>query len=159
VDSSLAILIGGTAIFAGVVAYLVLLRDLGRRGAGVAAAAAASAVTASFVLMLYLATVATPAVAGLVALLTGGVAYMVFLRDLGRRRAALAAAEAAAAVTTSFLFVVYLAVIVFVGAVGIYLLARVRLRINAALIMAATTLSGLLAASALVFWISLTSVM
>jgi hypothetical protein len=77
VDSSLAILIGGTAIFAGVVAYLVLLRDLGRRGAGVAAAAAASAVTASFVLMLYLATVATPAVAGLVALLTGGVAYMV----------------------------------------------------------------------------------
>jgi hypothetical protein len=159
VDSSLAILIGGTAIFAGAVAYLVRLRDLGRRRAGLVAAAAATAVTASFLLMLYLATVAAPAVVGLVALLTGAVAYLVFLRDLGRWRAALAAAGAAVVVAASFLFVVYLAVIAFIAAAGVYLLVRLRLRINAALILMGTTLSGLLAASALVFWVSLNYLM
>lgn len=104
-DSSLAILIGGTAIFAGAVAYVVLRRDL------------------------------------------------------GPRRAALAAAGAATVVTASFMFVVYLAVIAFIAAAGVYLLVRIRLRINPAFILMGTALSGLLAASALVFWFSLTYVM
>jgi hypothetical protein len=156
VDSSLAILIGGTAIFAGAVAYLVFLRDLGPRRTALAAAGTTIAVTASFLLMLYLATLAVPAAMGFVALFSGAVAYLVFLRDLGPRRTALAAAGAAAVVTASFLFVVYLAVIAFIAAAGVYLLLRIRVRIAPALILMGTTLSGALAASALVFWISLT---
>ncbi|MEU8053369.1 hypothetical protein [Micromonospora haikouensis] len=54
---------------------------------------------------------------------------------------------------------VYLAVIAFVVAVGVYLLARDRLRISQAVILTGTTLGGLLAASALVFWVSLSYVM
>ncbi|WP_432953917.1 hypothetical protein [Micromonospora haikouensis] len=109
--------------------------------------------------MLYLATVALPATVGLVAFLAGLVAYLAFRRDLGRRRAALAAAGAGAFVAASFLFVVYLAVIAFVVAVGVYLLARDRLRISQAVILTGTTLGGLLAASALVFWVSLSYAM
>jgi hypothetical protein len=159
VDSSLAILIGGTAIFAGAVAYMVLRSDLGPRRAALAAAGATGAVAAVFLLMIRLAAVALPAVAGLVALSTGAAAYLIFRRDLGPRRAALAAAGAATVVTASFLFVVYLAVIAFIAATGGYLLVRIRLRVNPALILMGTTLSGLLAASALVFWFSLTYVM
>lgn len=158
-DSSLAILIGGTAVFAGGVGYLVARRDAGRRRAGLTAVGAAGGVAASFLLMLYLATVALPATVGLVAFLAGLVAYLAFRRDLGRRRAALAAAGAGAFVAAGFLFVVYLAVIAFVVAVGVYLLARDRLRISQAVILTGTTLGGLLAASALVFWVSLSYVM
>lgn len=158
-ESSLAILVGGTAAFAGTVAHLVLRRGLGPRRAAVAAVGAATAVAANFLLMLYLATVALPAGVGLVALSSSAVAYLVFLRDLGRRRAALAAAGTATVVTASFLFVVYLAVIAFIAAIGAYLLLRTRLRIGPAIILMGTTLSGLLAAFALVFWASLTYVM
>jgi hypothetical protein len=159
VDSSLAILIGGTAVCAGAVAYLVLLRDLGPRRAAGAAGAVTIGITASFLLMLYLATLALPAVVGFVAVFAAGVAYPVFLRDLGPRRAGVAAAGAAAVVAASFLLVVYLAVIAFIAAIGVYLLLRVRVRIAPALVLMATTLGGLLAASALVFWVSLTYVM
>ena len=54
---------------------------------------------------------------------------------------------------------VHLAVVAFVAATGVYLLVRTRLRINAALVLMTTTLSGLLAASALAFWFSLTYAM
>lgn len=93
------------------------------------------------------------------AFFAGAVAYLVLNGDLGPRRAALAAVGAATVVTAGFLFVVYLAVIAFVVAIGVYLLVRVRLRIAPALVLMGTTLSGLLAASVLVFWISLTYVM
>ncbi|TCB96826.1 hypothetical protein E0H26_14540 [Micromonospora zingiberis] len=86
-------------------------------------------------------------------------AYFIFLRDLGPRRAALAAAGATAVVTASFLFVIYLAVFAFIVAAGVYLLARDRVRISHALVLAGTTIGGLLAASVLVFWVSLTYVM
>jgi hypothetical protein len=129
VDSSLAILIGGTAGFAGAVAYLVLLRDLGRRRAALNAVGAATAVTASFLLMLYLAMLrpfGLWAAVGFIALFSGAVAYLVFLRDLGGWRAALAAVGAAIAVTASSLFVLHLAVVAFIAASGIYLLLRTR---------------------------------
>ncbi|GIG88169.1 hypothetical protein [Plantactinospora endophytica] len=158
-DSSLAILIGGTAVFAGAVGYLVLLRDLGTRRAGLAGAGTAAAVAASFLFMLYLATLALPALLGFVALSSGVVGYLVLRRDLGTRRGVLAAAGSAAVVTASFLLVVYLAVIAFIAAVGVYLLLRTRVRIAPALVLTGTTLSGLLAASVLVFWVSLTYVM
>jgi len=156
VDSSFAILIGGTAVFAGIVAYVVLLRDLGPRRAALAAAGAATAVTASFLVTVLLATVSLPVAIGFVALLSGAVAYLVFRRDLGTRRAALAAAGAATVVTASFLFVVHLAVVAFICATGVYLLLRMRLRISQSIVLMGTTLGGLLAASALAFWASLT---
>jgi hypothetical protein len=159
VDSSLAILAAGTAAYAGAVAYLVLLRDLGPRRAALAAAGATTAVTADFLLTLYLAEVALPAAVGLVAFFSGAVAYLVFLRDLGPRRAALAAAGAATTVTAGFLFVLYLAVAAFVAATGVYLLVRLRLRIGPAFVLMATVLGGLLTASALIFWVSLTYMM
>jgi hypothetical protein len=156
VDSSLAILIGGTAAFAGTVAHLVA-RDLGRWRAASAAAGAAAGVAASFLLMLGLATVAPlPVLLSFVALASGAVAYLAFRHDLGGRRAAAAAAGTACVVTAGFLFVVYLAVIAFVAAVGAYLLLRTRLRIGPAMVLMGTTLGGLLAASAMVFWASLT---
>ncbi|AVT29294.1 hypothetical protein C6361_07090 [Plantactinospora sp. BC1] len=155
-DSSLALLIGATAVCAGAVGYLVPPRALGPRHAAVAVAVG---VTGSFLLMLLLASVALPAVLGFVALFAAAVAYPVFRRDLGPRRAGVAAAGSAAVVTVSFLFVVYLAVIAFIAAIGVYLLLRDRVRIAPALIMTGTTLGGLLAASALVFWVSLTYVM
>ncbi|MEO3745353.1 hypothetical protein [Plantactinospora sp. B5E13] len=158
-DSSLVILVGGTALFAGAVAYLGLLRDLGRRRAGWAAAGATAAVAVLFALMIYLAHLALPAVLGVVALSSGALAYLVLQRDLGRRRAVLAAVGAAAVVTASFLLVLYLAVIAFIGAVGVYLVARTRLRTAPALAFMGSTLGGLLAASVLVFWASLTYVM
>lgn len=158
-DSSLAILIGGTAVFAGAVAYPLRLRDVGPPRAALAAAGSAAAVTASFLLMIYLANVALPATIGFVAISSGVVAYLAFRQDLGARRAALAAAGAACVVTASFLFVVYLAAIAFIIAIGVYLLLRTRLRIRPAMILMGTTLSGLLAASGLVFWISLTYAM
>lgn len=157
-DSSLALLIGGTAAYAGAIAYLVSVPDLGTRRAALATAGTATAVAASFLLMIALANVAFPATVGVVALLSGVVAYLAFVRDLGRRRAALATAGAATAVTVSFLAVVYLAVIAFLAAIGVYLLLRrVQLRIGPAFILMGTTLTGLLAASALVFWVSLAS--
>lgn len=158
-DSSLALLIGLTAIFMGGVAHRVARRDPGPRRAGLVAAAAAVATAASFLLMIYLAGLALPATMALLAVLSGAVTYLAFRRDLGPKRAALAATGAAVFVTACFLFVLYLAVIAFVAAIGVYLLVRDRLRIKGALILAGTTLSGLLAAAVLAFWFSLTYVM
>jgi len=159
VDLSLAILIGATALFAGAAGYVAFRGELGRRRAALAAAGAAAGVAAGFLVMLLLATVALPATLAFLALAGGAVAYLVFLRDLGRRRAALAAAGAAAVVTASSLFVLYLAVAAFVGAIGVYLVVRTRLRIGPSVILMGTTLSGLLAASAAAFWYSLSYVM
>jgi hypothetical protein len=156
-DSSLAILIAGTALFAGAAAYPMLRRDLGRRRAGLACLAAAAAVAATFLLMLGLAAIALPATVAVAALFSGAVAYLVLRRDLGRRRAAPAAAGAALVVAACFLFVVYLAVIAFVAAAGAYLLLRTRLRIGPALILMGSTLSGLLAAAGVAFWAALAS--
>lgn len=158
-DLALAILIGATAVFAGATGYAGFLGELGRRRAALAGAGAAAGVTAGFLVLLLLARIALPAAPGFLALAGGTVAYLVLLRDLGRRRAALAAAGAAAVVTASALFVLYLAVAAFVGAVGTYLLLRTRLRIGPSIVLTATTLSGLLAAAAAAFWYSLTYVM
>ncbi|GAA4256475.1 hypothetical protein [Dactylosporangium darangshiense] len=60
----------------------------------------------------------------------------------------------------TFLVVLHLAVMAYVGAIGVYLLLlRERVRIAPALIVMGTRLSGLLAAAVLVFWIGLTYVM
>ncbi|MFY1691972.1 hypothetical protein [Plantactinospora sp. WMMB782] len=154
-DSSLAFLIGSAAIFTGAVAYRELHRELGRRRAAVAATGIAVGVTASFLLMLYLATLSMAALLAFVAVFAAAVGYPAFRRDLGPRRAALAAAGSAAVVTASFLFVVYLAVMAYLTAIGVYLSLRDRIRIAPALLVTGTTLGGLLAASALVFWVSL----
>lgn len=140
-DSSLAILIGITAAFAGAVAYYVL-RELGARRPGPVAAGTAAAVAASFLLMLYLATISLVATVVFVLLAAGAVAYLVLRRDLGARKGALAAAGIALTVAASFLFVLYLAVIAFIAAIGVYFLLRSRVKIKAAIILAGTTLAG-----------------
>lgn len=158
-DSSLQILVGCTSVFAGAVAYLALLRGLGTRRAALAAGGTALTVAASFAFMVVLAHVAVPATMAFAALATGAVAYFVFRPDLGTKRAALAAAGAATVVAAAFLLVVYLAVIAFVGALGVYVLLRTRIRIGPAFVLMGTTLSGLLAAAGLAFWVSLTYTM
>jgi hypothetical protein len=55
--------------------------------------------------------------------------------------------------------VVYLAVIAFIVAISAYVLLRARVQIKPAMILMGTTLSGLLAASALAFWVSLSYTM
>ena len=95
---------------------------------------------------------------GITAAFAGAVAYYV-LREVGARRPGLTASGTAAAVVASFLFVFYLAVIAFIAAIGVYFLLRSRVKIKSAIILAGTTLSGLLAAAALTFYLSLTYAM
>ena len=158
-DASLQVLIAGTAVYGGAVAHLVLVRRLGHRRAALAAAGTAAAVAAGFLFAIYLATVALPAVFGFVALVAGGTTYLSFRGDLGPRRAAVTGACAAAVVTVSFQAVLYLALIAFIAGIGVYHLVRTRYRIRPAMIMMGSTVSGLLAAAGLAFWVSLTYVM
>ncbi|GGO26684.1 hypothetical protein [Micromonospora parathelypteridis] len=155
-DLNLVIIIGGAVVFGGAVAYLVLLRERGAQRAALAAVGVAAVLAASFLLMLLLARLALPAVLVFVALFSGAVTHLVFRRELGARRAALLAAGATIVITVSALFVLYLAVIAFILAIGVYLLLRIRLRLAPALVLMGGTLGGLLAASAGAFWISLT---
>jgi hypothetical protein len=140
------------------VAYYVL-REFGARRPGLTAAGTAVAVAASFLLMLYLATVNLVATVAFVLLAAGAVAYLVLRPDLGARKGALAATGIALTVAASFLFVLYLAVIAFIAAIGVYVLLRSRVKIKSAIILAGTALSGLLAAAALAFYVSLTYAM
>ena len=155
-DLNLMIFIGGAVVFGGAVAYLVLLRERGAQRAALAAVGVAAALAASFLLMLMLARFALPAALGFVALFSGAVTYLAFRRELGARWAALLAAGATIVITASALFVVYLAVIAFIVAIGVYLLLRVRLRLLPALLLTGGTLGGLLVASAGAFWVGLT---
>ncbi|MDG4781858.1 hypothetical protein O7614_19565 [Micromonospora sp. WMMD961] len=155
-DLNLMIFIGGAVVFGGAVAYLVLLRERGAQRAALAAVGVATALAASFLLMLMLARLALPAALGFVALFSGAVTYLVLRRELGARWAALLAAGATMVITASALFLVYLAVIAFVVAIGVFLLLRIRLRLAPALVLMGGTLGGLLATSAGAFWISLT---
>jgi hypothetical protein len=105
--------------------------------------------------MVLLAHLTVAATVALVAVFTGAVAYLVLVRDLGRRRAVWAGVGAAVLISISFAFVSYLAVLAFLGAAGAYLLLRLWLRIRPALWVMGGTLGGLLAASAFVFAIAL----
>lgn len=156
-DSSLALMVGFAACYAGGVSLPVLVPRLGFQRAFLAAAGVVGGVALSFVLMLLLARVHVGLTAVVVLLFTGAVAYLVLRRDLGGRATVWASIGAAVLIGACFLFVSYLAVLAFIGAAGVYLLLRLFLRTRPALILMGGTLGGLLAASAAVFAIALAS--
>jgi hypothetical protein len=157
VDLSLVILFVLAALYAGAVIFLVLLRRRGLLRAAVSGVAVTAGVAASLFSMVLLAHLSLAATVAVVAVFAGAVAYLVMLRDLGRPRAALSGVGAAVLISLCFAFVSYLAVLALVGAAGVYLLLRLWLRTRPALLVMGGTLGGLLAASAFVFAVALST--
>lgn len=145
------------ALYAGAVTGLVTLRERGLRRAASIGAVTAAGVAASLFLMVLLAHVTVAATLVVVVAFTVAVAYLVLVRDLGRQRATQTAVGAAVLIGLSFVFVSYLAVLAFLGAAGVYLLLRLWLRTRPALLLMGGTLGGLLAASAVVFAVALST--
>jgi hypothetical protein len=85
------------------------------------------------------------------------ITYLTLVRDLGRARAGQAAAAAGLVIGTAFALVSYLAVMALIGAAGVYVVLRLRLRIRPALLVMGGTLGTLLAGSAAVFAVALSS--
>ncbi|WP_327002759.1 hypothetical protein OHA72_47985 [Dactylosporangium sp. NBC_01737] len=157
VDFALVALIAVIAAYAGGVAAIVRLRPAGPARALFEGAVAAAGVAASFALMLVLARVWLPGTIIVAALLAGGVLYGTLRRDLGPARAGGLAAGGGLLIGASFLFVSYLAVMALIGAAGVYLALRLRLRTRPALLVMAGALGTLLATSAGVFALALSS--
>jgi hypothetical protein len=157
VDIALMALIALIAAYAGGVATIVRLRPAGLVRALAEGVGVAAGVAASFALMLVLARVWLPGTVIVAALLAGCVLYGTLLRDLGPARAGGAAAAGGLLIGASFLFVSYLAVMALVGAAGLYLVLRLWLRTRPALLVMGGALGALLAASAGVFALALSS--
>ena len=148
-DLSLAILIVLAAGFAG--AAVGLSHGFAR------GAVAAIGVAAGFALMLGLARVWLPGTFLVAAAQAAAITYLTLVRDLGRARAGQAAATAGLVIGAAFALVSYLAVMALIGAAGVYVVLRLRLRIRPALLVMGGTLGTLLAGSAAVFAIALSS--
>lgn len=86
----------------------------------------------------------------------GVIAYLLARRDLSPKWAALTAVGCGVVVGATSLFVIYLAPLSFIAAAAAYLVLRRRLSVKHALVASATTFAGLLAASVLAFWLTLT---
>ena len=157
VDIALVALIALIAAYAGGVTVIVRLRPAGPVRALLEGVGAAAGVAASFALMLVLARLWLPGTVIVAALLAGGVLYYTLLRDLGPARSAGTAAAGGLLIGASFLFVSYLAVMALIGAAGVYLVLRLWLRIRPALLVMGGALGALLAASAGVFVLALSS--
>lgn len=157
IDSSLAVLIGLTALGAGAVGFATQVRPRGRDRALLAGAGLALAIVAAFALMIALADVSLFATYGFAGLAGGVAAYLLLRADLGRNRAVAAAIGIGLLMTATSLFASYLAVMAFIGALAVYALIRTRVRVVPALIVTGTTLSGLLAGAVLIFLIALQS--
>jgi hypothetical protein len=149
VDLSLAVLIVLVAGYAGVAVSVA-------RGVR-AGAVAAAGVLAGFAVMLGLAHVWLPGTFIVAALFAGSITYLSLSRDLGSRRAGLVAAVGAIVVGAAFVVVSYLAPMALIGAAGVYLVLRRWLRTRPALLVMGGTLGGLLAGSAAVFAVALSS--
>jgi hypothetical protein len=155
IDSSLAVLIALTALAGGAVAFVTQARPRGSTRALLLGGGVTLGIVAAFAALLALAHLSLIATDVLAGLLAGLVAWAILLPDLGRRRTIAAAAGITLVMAAAFLFVFHLAVMAFVGAMSLYALIRTRIRLAPALILTGTTLSGLLAAAAAVFWIGL----
>lgn len=155
IDSSLAVLIGLTALGAGAVGFVTQARPRGSGRALAGGAGVALAIVAAFAAMIglaYVSVIATDLFAGLA---SGAVAYPMLRLGLGRNRAVAAATSIGLIMTAVVLVVSYLGVMAFIAAISVYALIRTRVRPAPALIVTGTTLSGLLAGAALIFWIGL----
>jgi hypothetical protein len=148
-DNSLVVLVVLVAGYAGIA---VLVSHGLAKGA-----AAAVAVLAGFALMLGLARVWLPgtflvAVAGAAA-----ITYLTLAGDLGRSRARLVAAAAGLVIGAAFAVVSYLAVMALIGAAGLYPVLRRSLRTRPALLVMGGALGTLLAGSAALFAVALST--
>lgn len=157
VDFALVALIALVATYTGGVTAVVRLRHAGPTRALLEGLVAAGGVAASFAVMLTLAHVWLPGTVIAAALLAGGVLYFAVMRDLGPTRAGAAAAGGGLLIGLSFLFVSYLAVMALIGAAGVYLVLRLRLPVRPALLVMGGALGALLAASAGVFMLALST--
>ncbi|MFG1606776.1 hypothetical protein [Actinoplanes sp. NPDC049265] len=156
-DSSLALMIGLAACYAGATSLPALVRRLGLQRAVAAGVGVVAAVVLAFALMLLLARVHVGATAVVVLLFTGAAAYLVLRPDLDQRAATGTAIGVAVVIGAAFVFVSYLAVMAFIGAAGVYLLLRLFLRIRPALLVMGGTMCCLLAASGAVFAVALSN--
>jgi hypothetical protein len=174
-DLVLVLLICATAGYAGVVVFVTELRERGRSRALQFGAVAALAVAAGFFLMVALAQWNLFAAAAAVAVFSGTVAYLVVGRDISPERRPWITVGAALLVTVAAVLVLYLAVIAFIGAVGVYRLVRMplwtgprsvgavgvyrvgrlRLRTGLALFVMGTSMAALLAGAVAMFAMSL----
>jgi hypothetical protein len=157
VDFTLIALIALVAVYAGGVVTMVRLRPRGPARAVLEGIGVAVGIAASFALMLVLARVWLPGTVIVAALLAGGVLYGTLARDLGAMRAGGTAAVGGLLIAASFLFVSYLAVTAMIGAAGVYLVLRLWLRTRPALLLMGGALGVLLASSAGVFVLALSS--
>ncbi|MEV4138587.1 hypothetical protein AB0J72_41270 [Dactylosporangium sp. NPDC049742] len=157
VDLALIALIALIATYAGAVATVTRLRPAGARRALLEGAATTTGVAACFALMLALARVWLPGTIIVATLLAGAVLHRTLVRDLGPARASAAATAGGLLIGASFLFVSYLAVMALIGAAGVYLVLRLWLRTRPALLVLGGTLGTLLAASAGVFALALST--
>jgi hypothetical protein len=156
-DSSLAFMITGVALYAGAVAFLVLRKQLDTMRSVLAGLFTIVAVAGSFQLMISLAGVTLWAMYATIALFTATVTYLAFVRDLDRTWTVASTIGAAALVTLASVVVSYLAVMAYIGAVGVYLVLRMWVRVRPALIMMGTALGGFLALSVAAFAVALAS--
>jgi hypothetical protein len=157
VDFALVALIILIAAYAGGVAAIVRLRPAGPARALLEGVGTAVGVAASFALMLALAHAWLPGTIIVAALLAGAVLYGTLLRDVGPARAGATAAVGGLLIGASFLFVSYLAVMALIGAAGVYVMLRLWLRSRPALLVMGGALGALLAASAGVFALALST--
>jgi len=148
-DLSLAVLIALAAGYAGVTAGV---SHGFAKGAG-----AAAGIAAYFALMLGLARVWLPGTFVVAAAGAAAIAYLTLAADLGRARARAAAAVAGLVIGAAFVLVSYLAVLALIGAAGLYPVLRRWLRTRPALLVMGGALGTLLAGSAAVFAVALSS--
>jgi hypothetical protein len=156
-DSSLALMIGLAACYAGAVSLPVLIRRLDVQRAVPAAAGVVAGVVLSFLLMLLLARVHLGLTEVVVLLFVGVAAYLALRPDLGQRGTLWTAAGVSALIGVAFIFISYLAVLAFIGAAGLYVVLRLFLRIRPALLVMGGTLCCLLAGSAALFAVALSN--
>jgi hypothetical protein len=148
-DTSLAVLIVLVAGYAGAVTWLAR----GFRPALVAAVG----VLAGFGLMLATAHVWVPGTYLLAALEAALITYLTLAADLSRARVATAATVTGLMIGVASLVVSYLAVMALIGAAGVYLVLRRRLRTRPALFLMGGALGTLLAGSAAAFAVALSN--
>lgn len=153
-DLALAVLIGGTAAYAGGVGAV----KAGRARALAVGAAVAAAVAAGFVLMVVIANAGVDLWAYVpVPFLVGAATFLVLRDDVGSRRAWGAAAGLGLLIGAATLYVSYLAPMAFVGAAGVYVVLRRWLPVRVSLLVMAAALGSLLLLAAAAFGLALAS--
>lgn len=150
-DLALAVLIGGTAAYAGGVGAV-------KAGRARALAVGAAVAAAGFVLMVVIANAGADLWAYVpVPFLVGAATFLVLRDDVGSRRAWGAAAGLGLLIGAATLYISYLAPMAFVGAAGVYVVLRRWLPVRVSLLVMAAALGSLLLLAAAAFGLALAS--